>query len=231
MTGHRHMRKPILILAALLVVLLSGCRGGGLVFKGTHKSQDEALLSRLTGMYPDMTFTCTGRTEGAVHTIEAADGTQFPAWTAPAARGEFQVLEYYLEEWLAAQGYFDRLESYLEEQGFGYSYHDYNHYERHFQFEFGALDDPERLKEAAEAVSHAKEEFDSLREDFEESTGRTDILLYFHGGFTYRGEEYSGMLNLSMRERDIWGHDYSVDDYEAYLREYVERIDEEQNIE
>lgn len=107
-------------MAALLIVLLSGRRSGELVFKGTHGSQDEALLSKLAGMYPNMTFTCIGR---------------------------------------------------------------------------------------------------------------TGILLYFHGGFTYRGEEYSGMLNLSLRERDIWGHDYSFDDYEAYLKEYVEKIGEEPNME
>lgn len=224
MTGHRHMRKPILILAALLVVLLSGCRGGGLVFKGTHESQDEALLSRLSEMYSDMTFTCTGRTEGAVHTIEAADGTQFPAWTAPAARGEFQVLEYYLEEWLAAQGFYDTLENELKSNGFGFDYGNYNHYERHFQFRFGELDDPERLKEAADTFIQVKEEYDRLRQDFQESTGCKIPLLYFHSSFLYGGDEHFVMLYLSMREDDVWNKDYPFDDYEACLLECIDNI-------
>lgn len=230
MTGHVHMRRGFLILTGLLILLLAGCRGGVLVFKGTHESQDEALLSRLGEQYPKMAFTCTGRTEGAVHTVEAADGTQFPAWTAAKGGGDFQVLDYYLEEWLRAKGYFERLEDYLEGQGLGFSYHDYNHYERHFQFEFGALDAGERRERAAAAAAWAKAEFDSLRRDFEDSTGRTDILLYFHGGFTWGGEEHSGTFNLSLREGDSWGHDYPFDDYGSYLEEYVEKIDREPDI-
>lgn len=225
------MRKILLALTALLIVLLSGCRGGGLVFKGTHKSQDEALLSRLAEMYPEMTFTCTGRTEGAVHTIEAADGTQFPAWTAPAARGEFQVMDYYLEEWLAAQGFYDALEDELGSKGFGFDYGNYNHYERHFQFQFGELDDPERLKVAADTFSSAKEEFDRLCQDFRESTDCKPPLLYFHGSFIYGGDEHFVMFYLSMREDDIWNRDYPFDDYEACIMECIDNIGKEPNIE
>lgn len=119
MTGQVHMRRGFIILTGLLILLLAGCRGGVLVFKGTHESQDEALLSRLGEKYPKMAFTCTGR---------------------------------------------------------------------------------------------------------------TDILLYFHGGFTWGGEEHSGTFNLSLREGDSWGHDYPFDDYVSYLEEYVEKIDREPDI-
>ena len=81
------MRRLCLFLTVILLwAALSGCRGGGLVFKGTHQSQDAALLSKLSEKYPEMEFECTGRTEGAVHTVEAADGTVFPAWTAALRR-------------------------------------------------------------------------------------------------------------------------------------------------
>lgn len=219
------MKRPLLILAGLLMLILAGCRGGVLVFKGTHEQQDEALLSKLAESYPSMSFTCTGRSEGAVHTVEDGGGVEFPAWTAAKGDGGFQVMDYYLEEWLRARGYFDGLESSLEEQGFSYSYHDYNHYDRHFQFQFGALDDRERLEEAAGALAKAKSDFDSLRRDFEDSTGCRDIMLYFHGSFTIAGEEHFGMFHMSMGEGDIWEGEYPFDDYLAQLTKIIENID------
>lgn len=225
------MRRPLLILTGLLILLLAGCRGGVLVFKGTHGQQDEALLSKLAESYPAMTFTCTGQSEGAVHTVEDAGGVQFPAWTAAKGGGDFQVMDYYLEEWLRARGYFGRLEASLEGQGFSYSYHDYNHYERHFQFEFGALDDSGRLEEAAGALARAKSDFDSLRRDFEDSTGCTDLMLYFHGCFTIAGEEHYGMFHISMREGDIWEREYPFDDYRAQIEEIIDNIGKTPDIE
>lgn len=224
------MRRALIALLALLTLLLSGCRGGVLVFRGTHSQQDEALLERLSEKYPAMSFTCTGQSEGAVHTVEDENGVQFPAWTAAKGGGDFQVLDYYMEEWLRARGFFDRLEAYLEEQGFGYSYQDYNHYERHFQLELGPLDSPEQRQKAAEALGWAKAEFDSLRQDFEKESGRTDILLYFNGSFTYEGEEHFGSFNLSLREDDVWGRDYDFDDYPAHLDWLIDKIGKTPNI-
>lgn len=221
---------PAVILAVILAVLLQGCRGGGLVFKGTHESQDATLLQKLSEKYPEMDFRCTGRTEGAVHDIEAGDGTIFPAWTAAKSKGEFQVLEYYLEEWLAAQGYYDSLVEYLEERGYSFEYRDYNHYDRHFEFRLGPLDSGEELENAAKAISFAKEEFDGLRRDFEYSTGQSDIMLYFHGSFTIDGEEHFGMFRISMGENETWNLDYPFDDYEACLRDCIEKIGRQPNI-
>ncbi len=215
---------------ALLMLILSGCRGGGLVFKGTHESQDKALLSKLGERYPDMGFECTGRAEGSVHTVRAADGTEFPAWTAAKSRGEFQVMEYYLEEWLAEMGYYDRIESRFDELGCSYEYGDYNHYGRHLRLLLGPLDSEEQLQKAAKAVSFAKAEFDSLRQDFEDSTGCSDLLLYFHGSYTLDGGEHFGMFYMSMRERDLWDREYPFDDYESCLRDYIDKLDETPDI-
>ncbi|WP_300683910.1 hypothetical protein [Acutalibacter sp. 1XD8-36] len=214
----------------LLITLLSGCRGGVLVFNGTHESQDAAMLSKLRERYPQMGFECTGRTGGGVHSVEASDGTEFPAWTAAKSKGEFQVLEYYMEEWLAARGYYDKIEGLLEEQGCGYEYGSYNHYERHFQLELGPLDSEEQLEKAAKAVGQVKAEFDSLRQEFEESTGCRDLLLYFHGSYTLGGEEHHGTFHLSMREGDSWGRDYPFYDYRSYLEECIEKTGDIPNI-
>lgn len=219
------MRKLCLFLTVILLwAALSGCRGGGLVFKGTHKSQDAALLSKLSEKYPEMEFECTGRTEGAVHTVEAADGTVFPAWTAAKSGGEFQVLDYYLEEWLAGRGYYDTLEERLSELGCACGYGDYNHYDRHLEIALGPADTPEQLQRAAGALSFMKLEFDSLRPDFERETGQNDLMLYFHCSFTLDGEEHFGMFHMAMRESEVWDLDYDFDDYEACLRDCIDKI-------
>ena len=109
--------RRVFLLALAVALLLSGCRGGGWVFKGFHKDQDRALLERLGEKYPQMEFSCTGQSEGAVHQVLAGDGTQFPAWTAPGSKGKFQIIEHYLEEWLAAQGFYTALEEKLTELG------------------------------------------------------------------------------------------------------------------
>ena len=218
------MRRGLIVLAGLMILLLAGCRGGALVFRGTHEQQDAALLQRLAEKYPKMDFKCTGQSEGAVHTLEDSEGIEFPAWTAARGDGGFQVLDYYMEEWLWERGYFESLGSYLEERGFSYSCHDYNHYPRHFEFDFGALDDGGRLEEAAEALGYAKSEFDSLRRDFEESTGRKDLALYFHGSFTIAGQEQLGMFHMSVGEGEGWDMDYPFDDYRAQLMEIIENI-------
>ena len=106
----------------------------------------------------------------------------------------------------------------------------YNHYERHFQLELGPLDSEEQLEKAAKAVGQVKAEFDSLRQEFEESTGCRDLLLYFHGSYTLGGEEHHGTFHLSMREGDSWGRDYPFYDYRSYLEECIEKTGDIPNI-
>lgn len=224
------MRRPLLILTGLLMLLLAGCRGGVLVFRGTHQQQDEALLSRLAEKYPGMTFTCTGQPEGAVHTVEDADGVRFPAWTAAKGGGDFQVLDYYLSEWLRAAGFYERLQDDLGEQGFGWEYSEYNHYAWHLRLDFGELEGPGGLDRAAGVLSRAKELYDSLEADFRQKTGCGPQLFYFHGDFSYQGEEHSGMFHLSMREGDRWEMDHPFDDYRARLEEIIENTDETPDI-
>lgn len=207
----------------LAVMLLGGCRGGGLVFKGFHADQDKALLECLAEKYPDMEFVCQGRAEGSVHSMQAGDGTEFPAWTAAGSRGSFQLIDYYLPEWLAGQGFFTELEEELSGLGFGWDYSSYNHYDRHFQPDFGPLDSPERLGAAARFLSWAKERFDALYEDFQAGTGCQAPLLYFNSEFTLNGSGHFKMTYLSMRDSDQWGFDYSYDDYESVLRDAVEQ--------
>ena len=222
--------KKLLPLILSLALVLGACRGGGLVFKGTHESQDAALLERLKEDYPDMTFTCTGQVEGSRHSIEAGDGTQFPAWTAPASKGRFQIIDYYLEEWLAAQGFYAGLEEKLTGMGFEWDYSSYNYYDRHFNFRFGGLDSPERVSEAAQALSWAKERFDQLYAEFQASTGCESPLLYFNGSFTLAGEEHFRMFYLSMRPDDVWNFAYAYDDYESVLRDAIERTEQADDI-
>lgn len=214
--------KKLVPLILALALLFSACRGGGLVFKGTHEDQDAALLERLMEDYPEMTFSCTGQVEGSRHSIEAGDGTQFLAWTAAKSKGEFQVLEYYLEEWLAAQGFYSELEEKLAEMGFEWDYSSYNYYDRHFNFRFGGLDRPERVNEAAQALSWAKERFDQLYADFQAGTGCESPLLYFNGSFTLAGEEHFKMFYLSMRPDDVWNFAYAYDDYQGVLQDAIE---------
>ena len=109
-------------------------------------------------------------------------------------------------------------------RGYSFEYRDYNHYDRHFEFRLGPLDSGEELENAAKAISFAKEEFDGLRRDFEYSTGQSDIMLYFHGSFTIDGEEHFGMFRISMGENETWNLDYPFDDYEACLRDCIEKI-------
>ena len=218
------MRRGTLILALLLALALAACRGGGLVFKGTHEDQDAAILEKLCGKYPKAEFSCIGRSEGAVHNMTASDGTEFPVWTAPKSGGEFQVTDHYLEEWLAGKGFYDRAESYLREHGYTYEYGSYNHYDRHLRLGLGPLDSEEQIAEASKAVSYIKGEFDSLRRDFQEGTGCTDLMLYFHGSFTLDGEEHFATFHISMREQDVWDLDYPFDDYESCLRDCIEKI-------
>lgn len=222
------LKKILLLLAGLSVLLLPGCRGGFLVFKGTHEQQDKALLDKLSEKYPRMNFTCTGQSEGAVHTVEDAEGVRFPAWTAAKGDGSFQIIDYYLEEWLRAKGYFESLEEHLAERGLSYGYGDYNHYEGHFEFDLGHLDTEEELEGAVKTLDFIKAEFDRLRPEFEEATGQRDLMLYFHGSFTYRGGEHFGMFHVSMREEDVWEREYAYDDYEAVLREIIDNIDNEE---
>ena len=220
------LKKILLFLMGLSVLLLAGCRGGVLVFKGTHEQQDKALLDKLSEKYPKMSFTCTGQSESAVHTVEDSDGVQFPAWTAAKGGGDFQVLDYYLPEWLRAAGFYERLEEDLGEQGFGWEYGDYNHYDRHLRLDFGELEGPDGLDRAAGVLDRAKELFDGLESDFRERTGCGRQLLYFHGDFAYEGEERSGMFYLSMREDDQWGREYELGDYRAQLRDIIENTDD-----
>lgn len=224
------MRKPLLILTGLLILLLAGCRGGLLVFRGTHEQQDEAMLKRLSEKYPRMDFKCTGQSEGAVHTVEDRDGIEFPAWTAAKGNaafggGDFQVLDYYLPEWLRAAGFYESLQDDLGEQSFGWEYDDYNHYAYHLRLDFGELEGPEGLDRAAGVLNRARELYDSLEADFREKTGCKKQLLYFHGDFSYRGEDRSGMFYLSMREDDDWGREYEYDDYRAQFEELIKQTD------
>lgn len=224
-------RKGAVLLAALaLAGCLAGCRGGGWVFRGFHEDQDRALLERLAERYPEMDFQCSGQIEGSRHEMLAGDGTEFTAWTAPAGRGSFQVMEHYLEEWLADQGFYRDMEEKLTELGFDWEYESYNYYDRHFQPRFGPLDSPEQRRKAAEALVWAKERFDSLYRDFQEETGCESPMLYFHGSFTLEGEEHFFMFHLSMREDDIWGEGFAWDDYEAVLQKAAEQAGQEENI-
>lgn len=217
------MKRLILpLLLALLMLPLAGCRGGGWVFKGTHESQDKALLERLADRYPEMSFSCTGQVEGARHRVLAGDGTEFPAWTAPTSKGRFQVMEHYLEEWLAAQGFYREMEEELAGLGFEWEYNSYNYYDRHFSFRFGELDEA-GTAQAAGALAWAKDRFDSLYQGFQESTGCQAPLLYFHGSFTLGGREHSGRFYLSMREGGSWDLPYAYDDYQAVLQNAIER--------
>lgn len=222
--------RRVFLLALAVALLLSGCRGGGWVFKGFHKDQDRALLEQLGEKYPQMEFSCTGQSEGAVHQVLAGDGTQFPAWTAPGSKGKFQIIEHYLEEWLAAQGFYTALEEKLTELGFEWKYASYNHYDRHFEVCLGGLDSPDRLEEAAQAFVWAKERFDSLYGDFQVGAGCEDPLLSFNGSFTLTGEEHFQRIYLSMRQGDAWNQDYAYDDYRSVLRDAVKRSKEKEDI-
>lgn len=220
------MKKRIAALLLALPLLLGGCRGGGLVFKGFHEDQDRALLERLGERYPNMEFRCTGQTEGAIHSVSAADGTVFPVWTAPGSRGSFQVIAYYLEEWLAAKGFYDDLEEKTAELGFSWEYGQYNHYSRHFQYEFGDLDEPRRLEQAAEAVRWTKERFEALFQEFQKDTGCNDSLSFtLSGNFAVDGQEHLARFYLSPPgDNIIWKRDYDYDDYSEYLQQYLEDI-------
>lgn len=167
------MKKGIAFLLFILPLLLGGC--GGLVFKGFHESQDQALLEKLAERYPKMEFTCTGQTQGAIHSVSASDGTDFPVWTAPGSKGNFQIIGYYLEEWLADQGFYSDLEEKVASLGFSWEYENYN---RHFQYTFGSLEDSQRLQQAAEVVGWTKERFDLLFRKFQEATGCEENLSF-----------------------------------------------------
>ena len=177
-------RRLSLLLVLMLALSLAGRRGGGWVFRGFHEDQDRALLGRLEERFPAMDFQCTGQMEGSRHWVAAGDGTEFPAWTAPAARGEFQVMEHYVEEWLATQNFYSDWEEKLAGLGFDWDYRSYNYYDRHFEPRFGPLDSPDQRQKAAGALAWAKTRFDSLYQSFQEETGCESPLLYFHGSFT-----------------------------------------------
>lgn len=224
------MRRRVWALCLGLVLLLGGCRGGGWVFKGFHEDQDRALLEQLAEDYPKMGFRCTGQTGGSRHTLLADDGTEFPAWTAAASEGRFQIMEHYLEEWLAGEGFYRELEDKLAELGFTWEYESYNYYDRHFAYGFGPLDEPERRESAALVLDWAKERFDSLYAGFQENTGCEAPLLYFNGSFTLEGEEHFRMFYLSMRREDRWGREYPYDDYRALLEDAAEQSKNSQAI-
>ncbi len=225
------MKKGIAFFLFILLLFLGGCRGGGLVFKGFHESQDQALLEKLAERYPKMEFTCTGQTQGAVHNVSASDGTDFPAWTAPGSKGNFQIISYYLEEWLTDQGFYSDLEEQVAALGFSWEYENYNHYSRHFNYTFGSLEDPQRLQQAVEAVDWTKERFDLLFQKFQEATGCEENLSFtFSGNFMAYGEEHLARFYIAPPGDNIsWEREYSYDDYAEYLRQYLEDIQNEKD--
>lgn len=194
------------------------------MFNGTHDQQDQAMMEALQRRYPDMGFTCREK-EGNVHTVQADDGTEFPTWTAPAKKGEYQVMEYYLEEWLAAQGFYNQMESELESRGYAYEYHSYNHYDRHFQPLLGGLDSPDQVEKAVDALNWIKGRFDEYYADFHESTGCPAPVYYYHVTYQLDGEDCFVMVNLSMREDDYWNFDFPYDDYESVLKDAIARVE------
>ena len=52
----RIRKKYIIWVILALPLLFASCRGGGLVFKGFHGDQDQALLERLAEKYPSMSY-------------------------------------------------------------------------------------------------------------------------------------------------------------------------------
>lgn len=218
----RIRKKYIIWVILALPLLFASCRGGGLVFKGFHRDQDQALLERLAEKYPSMSFCCTGQVEGSRHTIEAGDGTTFTVWTAPGSKGSFQVIDYYLEEWLAGQGFYSDLENELREMGFEWEYTSYNYYDRHFEYQFGALDDPERLLQAVEVLDYTKECFDHLYEKFVESAGSgKSPLFYLTAGFTVKGKEHFLHAQIAP-PTGVWSFEYDYDDYARYFDRYLQ---------
>ena len=60
--------------------------------------------------------------------------------------------------------------------------------------------------------------------------------LYYDRHFEFRlgpldsGEEHFGMFHISMGENETWNLDYPFDDYEACLRDCIEKIGRQPNI-
>lgn len=213
------LQKLGAFIMAAITLLLNSCsgRGGIIVLKPSYEKQDQALYERLTQRYPRMEFTCTDHPGNSIHLVQAADGTEFPAWIPT----ESQVMEYYMDEWLRAQGYYDELLEKAEACGFGGEFHDYNHYEYHFQFECGEMTRPGWLEDVVEVLDFTRERFDALYAIFRESTGhREGFHFYLCVNFTLDGEEHFRNVYIAPPPEWMnWDFDYAYDEYAGYFDE------------
>lgn len=203
------------ILAAAL--LLTGCRGWIIVRKPSYGKQDQILMEKLRQRYPGMEFTCVDHPGSSIHLVQSAGGTEFPAWIPT----ETQVMEYYMSEWLRDQGYYDALLEKAGAHGFGGGFHSYNHYDYHFQFEFGEMTRPGWLEDAVEVLDFTRERFDQLYTVFQETTGHgAEFHFYLAVNFTLDGGEHFRNVYIAPPPESMrWGFEYAYDDYAGYFDE------------